>query len=80
LFYIDRAADNSLSIDLALAFTGGGCFDYMGLFALNAHKRSNSDFDSLFSPNPFSLAVRSPGSISPVRVSMFSFFCAIGSR
>ena len=24
----DRAADNSPSIDTALAFTGGGCFDY----------------------------------------------------
>ena len=27
---VDRAACNSPSIDLALAFTGGGCFDYMG--------------------------------------------------
>jgi hypothetical protein len=26
----DRAACNSPSIDLALAFTGGGYFDYMG--------------------------------------------------
>jgi hypothetical protein len=26
----ERAAANSLSIDLALAFAGGGYFDYMG--------------------------------------------------
>ncbi len=30
MFSFDRAADNSLSIKTALAFTGGGCFDYMG--------------------------------------------------
>ena len=28
MFNFDRAADNSPSIDLALAFTGGGYFDY----------------------------------------------------
>jgi hypothetical protein len=30
MFSFDRAADNSFSIDLALAFTGGGYFDYKG--------------------------------------------------
>jgi hypothetical protein len=30
MFSFDRAGANSLSIDLALAFTGGGYFDYMG--------------------------------------------------
>jgi hypothetical protein len=29
MFSFDRAGANSLSIDLALAFTGGGYFDYM---------------------------------------------------
>jgi hypothetical protein len=28
----DRAADNSLSIETASTFTGGGCFDYMTTF------------------------------------------------
>jgi hypothetical protein len=29
MFLFDRAGANSLSIDLALAVTGGGYFDYM---------------------------------------------------
>jgi hypothetical protein len=35
MFDIDRAASNSPSIDLALAFTGGGYFDYMVNLDLN---------------------------------------------
>jgi hypothetical protein len=40
---IDRAACNSPSIDLALAFTGGGYFDYM--------RRRTIDFENIFTRN-----------------------------